>query len=180
MNMHLTSAQNFHHLNQPSHRGTPYLGHTSKSSTPFSYGDSLSRSGTAEPQGGTPHDSFQQLYPAQGNHNQPIMTQTNIWQSGLSQMDYGHDNGSSLHTTVSWLIAENQRLSNMTDELFVTNKRLMEQLRVTQGIVESLKTDFLEFSSKFRSESKSSKKTATKNLSNEHSKLKVRNLLSFH
>ncbi|KAG2066278.1 hypothetical protein BDR04DRAFT_1121307 [Suillus decipiens] len=60
----------------------------------------------------------------------------------------------------------------MTNELFVTNKTLMEQLRVTQDIVESLKTDFLEFSSKFGSESKSSKKTTTKNLSNEHSKLK--------
>ncbi|KAG2052104.1 hypothetical protein BDR06DRAFT_973282 [Suillus hirtellus] len=60
----------------------------------------------------------------------------------------------------------------MTDKLFVTNKTLTEQLRVTQDVVKSLKVDFLEFSSKFGSESKSSKKTATKNSSNEHSKLK--------
>lgn len=172
--MHLTPAQNFHHSNQPSQGGTPYLGHTSR--TLFSYGDSSSRSGTAEPQGGTPHDSFQPLYPAHGNNHQ-MMAQMNFRQSTLLQTDHGHDNGSNLHATVARLIAENQRLSNITDQLFASNKTLTEQLSITQDIVGSLKNDFLQFSDKFGS--KASKKTAAKNTSNEHLKLKVCNLPSF-
>ncbi|KAG2148210.1 uncharacterized protein EDB93DRAFT_1103864 [Suillus bovinus] len=98
-----------------------------------------SHSGMVEPQGDTLHNSFQQLYPVPGNHNQQIAAQMSFQQSSLLPMDHGYDNGSSLHTTIAQLIAENQQLSNMTDELFVTKKILTEQLRVTKDVVESLK-----------------------------------------
>lgn len=173
----LGPVQNYDESNQSSHAGSPYLGHSSYTSLSHSSGSSRSQS--LAPHGGiqSPHDDYQPLYSALG-HNHQMMAHTSFRNSALLQMEQGYDPRDSSHATVGQLVAEVQRLSITTNQLFVTsqdlvasNKKLTIQVQAADEAIENIKQDLLELSDQTKSLKKP--QAATKNISNEHPKLKV-------
>ncbi|OJA15042.1 hypothetical protein AZE42_13069, partial [Rhizopogon vesiculosus] len=120
----LGPVQNYNEPNPSSHAGTPYLGHSSH--TPFSHSSGSSRSQSLAPHGGTqsPHEDYQPLYSALG-HNHQMTAHASFRNSALLQMEQGYDPRDSSHATVGKLVAEVQRLSIATNQLFVALRDLV-------------------------------------------------------
>jgi len=102
----------------------------------------------------------------------------NFPNSALLQMEQGYDPRDSSHATVGQLVAEVQRLSIAANQLLVTSqdlvassKKLTIQAQAADEAIESLKQDLSELSHQTKSLKKL--QAVTKNISNEHPKLKV-------
>jgi hypothetical protein len=161
-----------HQFNNNSN-GTPYYGHNPR--LPFSYSDSSLRAQSAAPRvGGTPHGGYQPLFSVPNQREQPA----HQYQQGYSD---GPDQPSGLNATIARLLADVQRLSESMDQQHIINNQLLtsnQQLENSnQQLVESNQqlTMCVKAIELLQTESKNmgKKKAGSKNVSNEHSLLKV-------